>query len=35
LKTDDVVKIDLEAHIDGNAANAAHTIVIGGKAKVK
>ena len=30
LKTGDLVKIDLGAHIDGYSANAAHTIVVGG-----
>ena len=35
MKTDDVVKIDLGAHIDGFAATAAHTIVVGGKTKGK
>jgi methionine aminopeptidase len=35
LKTEDVVKIDLGAHIDGYAATCAHTIVVGGKAKGK
>ena len=35
MKTDDVVKIDLGAHIDGYAATAAHTIVVGGKTKGK
>lgn len=35
MKTEDVVKIDLGAHIDGYAATAAHTIVVGGKAKGK
>jgi len=35
LKTEDVVKIELGAHIDGFASGAAHTIVIGGKAKGK
>lgn len=35
LVNEDVVKIELGAHIDGFAANAAHTIVVGGKAKGK
>ena len=35
LKTEDVVKIEIGAHIDGYAANAGHTIVVGGKAKGK
>lgn len=35
LKTEDLVKIELGAHIDGYAANAGHTIVVGGKAKGK
>lgn len=35
MKTDDVVKIDLGAHIDGYAATAAHTIVVGGITKGK
>ena len=35
LKTEDVVKIELGAHIDGFSSNAGHTIVIGGKAKGK
>jgi methionine aminopeptidase len=35
LKTEDVVKIDLGTHIDGYAATAAHTIVVGGKTKGK
>lgn len=35
LKNEDVVKIELGCHIDGFAANCAHTIVIGGKAKDK
>lgn len=35
LKVEDVVKIELGAHIDGYAANAGHTIVVGGKAKGK
>lgn len=29
------MKIDLGAHIDGFAANVAHTIVVGGKAEGK
>lgn len=35
LKNEDLVKIELGAHIDGYAASAAHTIVIGGKSKGK
>jgi methionine aminopeptidase len=35
LKTEDIVKIELGAHIDGYAANCGHTIAIGGKAKDK
>jgi curved DNA binding protein len=35
LKTEDVTKIELGAHIDGFAANCAHTIVVGGKATGK
>lgn len=35
MKTEDVVKIDLGAHIDGYAATCAHTIVVGGKTKGK
>ena len=35
LKTEDLVKIELGAHIDGHASNAGHTIVVGGKAKGK
>jgi len=35
LKTEDVVKVELGAHIDGYASTCAHTIVIGGKAKGK
>jgi len=31
LKNEDCVKIELGAHIDGFAAQAAHTIVVGGK----
>jgi curved DNA binding protein len=31
LKNEDLVKIELGAHIDGFAAQAAHTIVVGGK----
>jgi len=33
LANEDLVKIELGAHIDGFAANAAHTIVVGGKSK--
>jgi methionine aminopeptidase len=33
LKTEDLVKIELGAHIDGFAANAGHTLVVGGKLK--
>jgi len=35
LNNGDLVKIELGAHIDGYAANAAHTIVIGGKSAGK
>ena len=35
LKNEDLVKIELGAHMDGYSANAAHTIVIGGKSKGK
>ncbi len=35
LKTEDLVKIELGCHIDGFSANAAHTIVVGGKATGK
>ena len=35
LKNEDLVKIELGSHIDGFAAQAAHTIVVGGKAKDK
>ena len=35
LKTEDLVKIEVGAHIDGFAANAGHTIVVGGKATGK
>ena len=35
LKNEDLVKIELGVHIDGYAASAGHTIVIGGKAKGK
>jgi methionine aminopeptidase len=35
LKIEDIVKIEVGAHIDGFAGNAAHTIVVGGKAKGK
>ena len=35
LQNEDLVKIELGAHIDGFAANIAHTIVIGGKSKGK
>lgn len=35
LKNEDLVKIELGCHIDGYSANAATTIVIGGKAKGK
>ena len=31
LKNEDLVKIELGAHIDGFAAQAAHTVVVGGK----
>jgi len=35
LKLEDLVSIELGAHIDGYAANAGTTLVIGGKAKEK
>lgn len=35
LKNEDIVKIELGAHIDGYSAGAAHTVVVGGKAKGK
>ena len=35
LKNGDLVKIELGAHIDGFSANAAHTIVVGGKCEGK
>ena len=35
LKNEDLVKIEVGAHIDGYSANAATTIVIGGKAEGK
>lgn len=35
LKNEDLVKIEVGAHIDGYAANGAHTIVVGGKSKGK
>jgi methionine aminopeptidase len=35
LKTEDLVKIQLGAHIDGFPAECGHTIVIGGKSKGK
>lgn len=35
LSNEDLVKIEVGAHIDGYSANAAHTIVIGGKSKGK
>jgi len=35
LKTEDLVSIELGCHIDGYAANAGTTLVIGGKAKEK
>jgi len=35
LKTEDVVKIEFGAHIDGYPAGIGHTIVVGGKAKGK
>lgn len=35
LKNEDLVKIEVGAHIDGYAANAAHTIVVGGKSTGK
>lgn len=33
LANEDLVKIECGAHIDGYAANAAHTIIVGGKSK--
>jgi curved DNA binding protein len=33
LQVEDLVKIECGAHIDGYAANAAHTLVVGGKSK--
>ena len=35
LKTEDLVKIQLGAHIDGFPAECGHTIVVGGKSKTK
>jgi curved DNA binding protein len=35
LKTEDLVKIEVGAHIDGFAANAGHSIIVGGKANGK
>jgi len=35
LANEDLVKIEVGAHIDGYAANAAHTIVVGGKSTGK
>jgi methionyl aminopeptidase len=35
IANEDLCKIELGAHIDGYAANAAHTIVVGGKSKGK
>lgn len=35
LVNEDLVKIELGAHIDGYPANIAHTIIVGGKAKDK
>lgn len=35
LKTEDLVKVDLGAHIDGFPASCAHSFVIGGKTKGK
>ena len=35
LANEDLVKIELGAHIDGYTANLAHTLIIGGKAKDK
>lgn len=35
LKTEDLVKIELGAHIDGFAANAGHSMIVGGKATGK
>lgn len=35
LQVEDLVKIECGAHIDGYAANAAHTLVVGGKSKGK
>lgn len=33
LQNEDLVKIEVGAHIDGYSSNAAHTIVVGGKSK--
>lgn len=35
LKTEDLVKIEVGAHIDGYPASCGHTIVVGGKSKGK
>jgi methionine aminopeptidase len=35
LANEDLVKIELGAHIDGYTANLAHTLIVGGKAKDK
>ena len=35
LAAEDLVKIELGAHIDGYTANVAQTVIIGGKAKDK
>jgi methionine aminopeptidase len=35
LENENVVKIELGAHIDGYASQAAHTIVVGGKSNGK
>lgn len=35
LKNEDLVKIELGAQIDGYAANAGHSIIVGGKATGK
>ena len=35
LATEDLVKIEFGAHIDGYTANIAHTVIVGGKANGK
>lgn len=35
LVTEDLVKVEFGAHIDGYTANIAHTLIVGGKAKDK